>query len=170
MTLFRYMRAFIITVFRFDRLENVCAINFIFPLIGSCLIHTYDSKHLDRLQKVQYNAAGLIYRSSKFSHVTRLLQTLHLLPIERTVIDFKLASLCFKPQNGSAPTYLSDIFLIALLLGSSALLQTPECSEYHPLAQSQVVSALSLTKLQQHGTSSPLLSVTHPLSVPSNLP
>ena len=34
----------------------------------------------------------------------------------------------------------------------------------------QVVSALSLTKLQQHGTSFPLLSVTHPLSVPSNLP
>ena len=34
---------------------------------------------------------------------------------------------------------------------------------YDPFAQSQVVSALSLTKLQRHGTSSPLLSVTHPL-------
>ena len=61
-------------------------------------------------------------------------------------------------------------FTFTLLLGSPVLLQTPERSEYHPFAQSQVVSALSLTKLQQHGTSSQLLSVTHPVSVPSNLP
>ena len=61
-------------------------------------------------------------------------------------------------------------FTFTLLLGSSVLLQTPECSEYQPFAQNKVVSALSLTKLQQHGTSFPLLSVTHPLSVPSNLP
>ena len=58
----------------------------------------------------------------------------------------------------------------AHLLGSSGPLQTPVCSEYHPFAQSRVVSNFSLTKLQQHGTNSPLLSVTHPLSVPSNLP
>ena len=61
------------------------------------------------------------------------------------------------------------IFTFTLPLGSSVLLQTSECSECHPFAQSQVVSALSLTKLQQHGTNSPLLSVTHPLSVPSDL-
>ena len=66
-------------------------------------------KHLlDRLQKVQNNAARLIYRSSKFSHVTPLLHTLHWLPTEKG-IDFKLASLCFKFLNGSAPTYLSDL-------------------------------------------------------------
>ena len=62
------------------------------------------------------------------------------------------------------------IFTFTLPLGSSVLLQTSECSECHPFAQSQVVSALSLTKLQQHGTNSPLLSVMHPPSVPSNLP
>ena len=64
----------------------------------------------DRLQKVQNNDALLIYQSSKFNHVTPLLHSLHCLPIEKR-IDFKLASLCFKSLNGSAPTYLSDLHL-----------------------------------------------------------
>ena len=69
------------------------------------------------------------------------------------------------------PLPTSQIFFtFTLLLGSSVLLQTPECSEYPSFAQSQVVSALSITKLQQHGTNSLLLSVMHPLSVPSSLP
>ena len=54
------------------------------------------TKHLlDRLQKVQNNAARLIYRSPKFNHVTPLLHTLHCPPIGKKRIDFKLASLCF---------------------------------------------------------------------------
>ena len=66
-------------------------------------------KHLlDRLQKVQNNAARRMYRSSKFNHVTPLLHTLHWLPTEKR-IDFKLASLFFQSLNGSAPMYLSDI-------------------------------------------------------------
>ena len=67
-------------------------------------------KHLlDRLQKVQHNAARLIYLSSKFNNVTPPLHTAHWLPIEKKRIDFKLTSLCFKSLNGSAPTYLSDL-------------------------------------------------------------
>ena len=38
---------------------------------------------LDRLLKIQNNAARLIYWSPKFSHVTRLFHTLHWLPIEK---------------------------------------------------------------------------------------
>ena len=69
------------------------------------------------------------------------------------------------------PLPTSQIFFtFTLLPGSFVLLQTSAFSEYHPFAQSQVVSALSLTKLQQHGKSSPLLSVTHPLLVASDLP
>ena len=69
------------------------------------------------------------------------------------------------------PLPTSQIFFtFTLLLGSSVFLQPPKFSDYPPFAQSKMVSVLSLTKLQQHGTSSPLLSVTHPLSVPSNLP
>ena len=58
-------------------------------------------------------------------------------------------------------------FTFTLLLCSPVLLQTPECSEYHPFAQSQVVSALSLTELQQLGINSPLPPVTHAFSVSS---
>ena len=51
-------------------------------------------------------------------------------------------------------------FIFTLFLGSSFHLQTPECSEYHTFAQSQVVSTFSCTKLQQHGTNSLLLSIS----------
>ena len=62
-------------------------------------------------------------------------------------------------------------FIFRLLLGRSIPLQTSECSIYHPFAHSQVVSALSLTKLQQHGEKkNPPLSITHLPPVPSNLP
>ena len=54
--------------------------------------------------------------------------------------------------------------------GSSGLLQTPECSEYHLSEQSPVVSALSHTRLQLSGTSSLFLSAILPLSAPLNLP
>ena len=60
-------------------------------------------KHLlDRLKKIQNDAARLTYQSSRFNHVTPLLHTLRWLPVEKR-IDFKLASLCFKPLNGSVP-------------------------------------------------------------------
>ena len=42
--------------------------------------------------------------------------------------------------------------------------------EYHPFAQSLVVSALPHAKLQQHETNFLFLSVAHPMSVLSNLP
>ena len=85
----------------------ICA--FVLSTLDYCNALPFGSpKHLlDRLQKVQNNAARLIYRSSKFHHVTPLLHTLHWLPIEKR-IDFKLASLCFKSLNGSASTYISD--------------------------------------------------------------
>ena len=67
--------------------------------------------------------ARLIYRSSKFNHVTPLLHTLHWLPSEKR-IDFKLASLCFKSLNGSAPTYISGLlhlYTLSRQLHSSAV-------------------------------------------------
>ena len=52
------------------------------------------------------------------------------------------------------PSTFQNRFTFTLLPGSFALLQTPECSEYHPSEQSTVVSALSLTRLQLSGTNS----------------
>ena len=63
------------------------------------------------------------------------------------------------------PSIFQNFFTFTLLPGSSALLQTTECSEYHPFEQSSQVSALSLTRLQLSGTSS--VSVRHSTSVSS---
>ena len=59
-------------------------------------------------------------------------------------------------------------FTFSLLLGCSVLLQTPECSEYHPFAQSRGQRSFSYQAPTTWNF--PLLSITHPLSVPSNLP
>ena len=68
------------------------------------------------------------------------------------------------------PSTFQNVFTFTLLPDSSALVQTPECSEYHPSEQSPVVSALSLTRFQLSRTSSQFLSVILLLSVLSNLP
>ena len=67
------------------------------------------------------------------------------------------------------PSAFQNFFTFTLFPGSSALLQAPECSEYHPSEQSHVVSALSLTKLQLSGTNSLFLSAVLPLSALLNL-
>ena len=63
-----------------------------------------------------------------------------------------------------------NFFTFTLLPGSSALLQTPECSDYHPSEQSPVVSSLSLTKPQLSGTNSLFSSAILPVSALLNLP
>ena len=62
-----------------------------------------------------------------------------------------------------------NFFTFTLLSGSSALLQSPKCSEYQPPKQSPGVSALSLTRLQLFGTNSLFLSTILPLSALINL-
>ena len=112
-------------------------------------------------------------------------KTLHLLPEPQ---DLPTSLLCFVLFTGfllsresstksralaisdQAPTYLSHplhFYVPSRQLRSSA---DTRVFRYHPFAQSQVVNALPLSKLQQHGTNSPHLPVTHPLSVPSILP
>ena len=58
-----------------------------------------------------------------------------------------------------------NFFTFTLLPGSSALLHTPECSEYDPSKHRPVVSALSLTRLQLYGTNTLFLPVMLSLSV-----
>ena len=80
------------------------------------------------------NAARLIYLSSKFNHFTPLLHTLPWLPIKKTVIGFKLASLCFKSLNGSGPTYISDflhLYIPSRLLRSPADIREFRIPSFH---------------------------------------
>ena len=125
-------------------------------------------KHLpDRLQKVQNNAARLIYQPTKLNHATSLLCTLHWLPVEKKI--FKLTSLFFKSLNGSAPIYLSDLLYLYTLSRQLCSSTDTQVFRIPSFAQSQVVSALSLTKLQQHGKKLPAF-IRHASLVPSGLP
>lgn len=62
----------------------------------------------DKLQKVQNHASRLVFRSSKFDHVTPLLHSLHWLPVHSR-IDYKVSTLCFKVLDSTGPSYLSDL-------------------------------------------------------------
>ena len=63
---------------------------------------------LTKLQKVQNNAARLIFRTpGRSAHVTPMLHSLHWLTIEQR-IEYKLSVLCFKIISHQAPIYLSE--------------------------------------------------------------
>ena len=66
---------------------------------------------LNRLQKVQNNAARLILKASKTDHITPHLRTLHWLPIDAR-IKYKPCSLSFDAITSTGPVYLSDLLKI----------------------------------------------------------
>ena len=66
---------------------------------------------LDKLQRVQNNAARLVLRVPRSDHITPHLQTLHWLPIEAR-ITYKIACMTFRAINLSCPRYLSDLISI----------------------------------------------------------
>ena len=53
-------------------------------------------------------AAKLIYRASKYDHVTPLINDLHWLSVQNR-ITFKLLTLVYKSITDSAPLYLSEL-------------------------------------------------------------
>ena len=72
-------------------------------------ISAYDT---DRLQKFQNSCARLIYKKRKYDRVSGLLRELHWLPSEvRTY--FKLLCYVFKSIHDLAPSYLSDLTVVA---------------------------------------------------------
>ena len=66
---------------------------------------------LQGLQRIQNAAARVIYKKSKYEHVTPLLYELHWLPVSYRIL-FKLLVLTFKCIHGDAPTYLSNLITI----------------------------------------------------------
>ena len=65
-------------------------------------------KNYKKLQVVQNNAARMIYKKSKKTHVSPLLKELHWLPCEKR-ISYKLATICYKCIHDDAPSYLKDL-------------------------------------------------------------
>ena len=66
---------------------------------------------IQKLQKVQNNAARLIFRSSRSAHVTPLFASLHWLTVEKR-IHYKIALFCFKALNNTSPSYISDLLRV----------------------------------------------------------
>ena len=124
--------------------ELLCAV--VLSRLGYCnsLLAGCPKYLLSELQKVQNIAARLIFRTSRSARVTPMRHSLHWLPVEQR-IEYKLSLLCFKIILIRLPSTFQNFFTFTLLPGSSALLQTPECSEYHPSERKKVLwSALFL--------------------------
>ena len=82
---------------------------FLFSRLDYCnsLLVNLSNDMIGKIQRFQNNAARLILRRPKFEHVTPLLQELHWLPV-RARIDYKIAVLCYKCLNRTAPLYLQN--------------------------------------------------------------
>ncbi len=63
---------------------------------------------LKRLQVVQNSAAKLLTKSSKRSHVTPILISLHWLPVKFR-IHFKIIVMVFRALHGQAPVYINEM-------------------------------------------------------------
>ena len=61
---------------------------------------------IQKLQRVQNNAARVVLQTPRRSHANSLLQELHWLPVEQR-ITYKLAVLTFKTRQTSVPEYVS---------------------------------------------------------------
>ena len=124
--------------------ELLCA--FVLSRLGSCnsLLAGCPRYLLSKLQKVQNNAARLIFGTSRSAHVLLcfILFTGYLLSrgSNTNCLCFALRSFLIR-----LPSTFQNFFTFTLLPGSSALHQTPECPEYHPSEQSRVVSYLEPT-------------------------
>ena len=66
---------------------------------------------LNKLQKVQNNAASLVLRFSKTGHSFPHLPSLHWLPIDSR-IQYKPSSLCYNCLSSTAPDFLTELLRI----------------------------------------------------------
>ena len=90
------------------------------------------SCELSRLQRIQNNAARLIFRKSKRESTSPLLVKLHWLPVSCRV-EYKIAVLAFRCFDNSLPPYLSSLLTVyqpsrSLRSSSEKLLKVPKVS------------------------------------------
>ena len=84
---------------------------FFHVLIIATLLFGCPQYLLNKLQKVQNNAARLVQRVSKTDHISPHLASLHWLPIDSR-IQYKLSSLCYNHLYSTAPDNLTKLMRI----------------------------------------------------------
>ena len=92
-----------------ESIKTLCSA-FVLSRLDYCnsLLSGSSNENINKLQRVQNNAARLIFKVSKRNHVTPLLEQLHWLPIKAR-IEYKIATICFNALNGTSPLYISEL-------------------------------------------------------------
>lgn len=115
----------------------------------------------NRLQRVQNYAARLIFRRSKFDHITPILFELHWIPVKYRS-KYKILLLTYKCLNGLAPKYLVNLLTVyqparSLRSESDNLLVVPRVNQSFYLNKSFSYTSADLwNKLPLHLKSLPL--------------
>ena len=73
------------------------------------LLYGLPAYQIQKLQRVQNSAARLVFRESKFCHITPLLRALHWLPVAYRIVFKILLLTFFKAIQKLAPTYISEL-------------------------------------------------------------
>lgn len=121
---------------------------------ANSLLFGISLKDCNRLQRIQNRAAKLIFRASKYDHVTPLINELHWLSVQNR-ITFKLLTLVYKSITDSAPIYLTE--LIHTRQPELCALHLIKDSKFRVLALHLVIKA-SMLLLLSSGTISPTAS------------
>ena len=79
---------------------------------ANCLLYGVNKVFLHRLQIVQNSAARVILKMRKYDHISRARQEHHWLPIQQR-IAFSILTDVYKALHGLAPTYITDLILLA---------------------------------------------------------
>lgn len=75
---------------------------------ANSLLYGLPKYMINKLQRIQNNAARLITRTPRRDHISPVLKRLHWLPIQER-IQFKLLSLTYKAIHNQAPIYLKEM-------------------------------------------------------------
>ena len=107
---------------------NKLAVSLIVSRLDDCnsLLAGIPDNKLNKLERMQNHAAGIVLRKSRHASATALFRTLHWLPVQAR-IQHKIACHCFQCiYQNSIPPYISAFFIHTVPTGRCALL-TPHC-------------------------------------------